>query len=203
MIVLAWRSFSPNRWLSRFSRWFSATQGASALAFRPRRLGVNPAIVPSSRCCRHVLRCAESNPWRRRRAPSWPGWVQPSASRSTRSLDSAVNRRRVGFSGTAGSGIGLAGSPRRWRWWAELQSGYALLPFRPPPPVLFPTPSLLPSVYLLAPSRNKSAGSSLTHYWHEGTRTPKSSISFFLPSFLVLAERLHMWLHTGTASEPI
>ena len=174
MIVSAWRSLAASRWFSRLSRSFSAIKGASGLAFGPRRLGVSPASVPSSRCCRHVLRCDEYRPSRRSRAPSWPGSVQRSASRRMRSLYSAVNRRRTGFSGTAGSGIGFplpaAGAPGpRRRWWAELQSGYALLPFRPPPPLPFPTSLLSPSVlYLLALYCNNQGGSCLTYYWHGG-----------------------------------
>jgi hypothetical protein len=54
---------------------------------------------------RQVVRCDEYRPSRRSRAPSCPGSVQQSASRSIRSLYSAVNRRRTGFSETAGTGL--------------------------------------------------------------------------------------------------
>ena len=48
------------------------------------------------------------------------------------------------------------------------QSGYALLPFRPPPPVPLPTSLLFPSFYLLALYCNNQGGGCLTHYWHGG-----------------------------------
>src|SRR5665647_2580587 len=107
MIVSAWRSLAASRWVSRVSRRFSAIKGASGLAFRPRRLGASPASIPLLRCSRHVLRSDEYNPSRRSNAPSWPDAVERSASWRMRSLYSTRNRRRTGFSETAGSDISL------------------------------------------------------------------------------------------------
>src|SRR5208282_4714156 len=60
-------------------------------------------------------------------------------------------------------------APWRRRWPAELQSGCALLPFRRPPPHLFPTSLLSPSShYLHALYCNNYGGSCLIHYWHGG-----------------------------------
>ena len=64
---------------------------------------------------RQVTRCDEYSPSRRRIAPTSPGPLACSTSRSRRSLYSAVNRRRFGFASTAGSGAQAAatagGSP--------------------------------------------------------------------------------------------
>ena len=56
-----------------------------------------------SRCCRQVVRCDEYRPSRRSSAPTAPGLAHASASRRMRSLYSAVNRRRTGFSATCTS----------------------------------------------------------------------------------------------------
>ena len=49
------------------------------------------------------------------------------------------------------AGLGLLPPPvRRPRWWAELQSGQALLPFRPPPLLVVQSSFRSPSAWLLA-----------------------------------------------------
>ena len=86
-----------------FSRSSSLIRGASAFAFRPRFLDVNPALAISSRCRRQLDRCDEYSPSRRRSAATSPSPLQASASRTIRSLYSALKRRRFAFSLTSGS----------------------------------------------------------------------------------------------------
>src|SRR5439155_1313121 len=56
---------------------------------------------------RHVVRCEEYSPSRRSNAPTAPGVLQASASRTIFRLYSTVNRRRVAFATTS-----IAGPPR-------------------------------------------------------------------------------------------
>src|SRR5207247_5305658 len=93
----------------------SASQGKGALA---KRIGVRqelapasqarffgaPASSPRSRAARHVVRCEEYNPSRRNNAPTAPGVLHASASRTIFRLYSTVNRRRVAFAVTSISG---------------------------------------------------------------------------------------------------
>ena len=63
-----------------------------------------PANSPRSRAARHAVRCEEYRPSRRSRAPTAPGVLQPSASRTIFRLYSTVNRRRLAFATTSTSG---------------------------------------------------------------------------------------------------
>ncbi len=96
-----------------FSRSSSLTRGSSAFAFRPRFLDVNPALAILSRWRRQLERCDEYSPSRRRRAATSPSPLQASASRTIRSLYSAVKRRRFACSLTSGSGTPAASRPAR------------------------------------------------------------------------------------------
>ena len=71
----------------------------------PRLRGANPSSAPASCCLRHAAKCDEYNPSRRNNTAISPGRVTPAASRKTRSLYSAVNRRRRGRSASSGSGL--------------------------------------------------------------------------------------------------
>ena len=68
--------------------------------------------APASRCLRHTDRCDEYSMSPRAAAArrTSPGFEHPSASRTTRTLYSAVNLRRRGRSTNWGSGAGTAGS---------------------------------------------------------------------------------------------
>ena len=57
---------------------------------------------------RHVVRCDEYKPSRRRSRPTSPNSVQRSASSTIRSLYDGANRRRSGLSTTSGSGAAAA-----------------------------------------------------------------------------------------------
>ena len=63
-----------------------------------------PSATPSRRARRHSVRCEEYSPSRRSNAAIWPGSWHPSASFRIPSLYSALNCRRLAFSGTSGSG---------------------------------------------------------------------------------------------------
>ena len=69
----------------------------------PRCFWASPASSPLRRCSRHAFRFEKYNPSRRSRAPISPGLWQASASFSTFTLYSAVNRRRVDFATTSTS----------------------------------------------------------------------------------------------------
>src|SRR3990172_7340880 len=60
-----------------------------------------PANSPRSRAARHAVRCEEYRPSRRSNAPTAPGVLQPSASRTIFRLYSTVNRRRLAFATTS------------------------------------------------------------------------------------------------------
>src|SRR3989338_3445841 len=105
-----WISTNPSarsaRALSRaFSR--SSTLTLSAREFFPLGKGPrfrdNPSSSPRSHCLRHCVRFEEYNPSRLRRAPISTRPLQASASRKTRSLYSAVYRRRTGLAITSTS----------------------------------------------------------------------------------------------------
>ena len=104
MIASACWSRCCNRVFSRSSSCTRRASGCGGAPRRPRFFGASPANAPCSRCRRHSVRCEEYNPSRRSRAPISPGTAQTSASRRMRTLYSAVNRRRWGFSATSGSG---------------------------------------------------------------------------------------------------
>src|SRR3990170_4683332 len=89
------RSFSRRSWAS------SAAWGSG---LRPRRRGARPFNWPASRWRRHLLRCEEYNPSRRKRAPCSP-LAHCSASCRMRNLYSAVKRRRSGFASTSLSSL--------------------------------------------------------------------------------------------------
>jgi hypothetical protein len=128
------RSPSPSRWLgvqrrpSKAASFFCTSTRASARSARfcqraasssssaiflsrgeaicgtgPRFLA-NPANSPRSRAARQVARWDEYRPSRRSRAPTAPGVLHPSASRTIFRLYSRVNRRLVAFDTTSISG---------------------------------------------------------------------------------------------------
>ncbi len=102
---------AKRRWSRAFSRSSSLTRGSSAFAFRPRFLDANPSCATSSRWRRQLDKCDEYRPSRRRRAATSPSPLQASASRTIRSLYSAVKRRRFACSLTSGSGTPAASRP--------------------------------------------------------------------------------------------
>ena len=100
------------RWSRAFSRSSSLTRGSSAFAFRPRFLDVIPTLAISSRWRRQLDNCDEYKPSRRRRAATSPSPLpKASASRTIRSLYSAVKRRRFACSTTSGSSTPAAARP--------------------------------------------------------------------------------------------
>ena len=100
------------RWSRAFSRSSSLTRGSSAFAFRPRFLDVIPTLAISSRWRRQLDNCDEYKPSRRRRAATSPSPLpKASASRTIRSLYSAVKRRRFACSTTSGSSTPAASRP--------------------------------------------------------------------------------------------
>ena len=66
------------------------------------------SATPLRTALRHVVRCDEYKPSRRRSRPTSPGSVHRSASSTTRSLYDGLNRRRVGLSTTSASGAAAA-----------------------------------------------------------------------------------------------
>ena len=70
------------------------SRASGGFPFRPRLAGRNPSSSPASRCRRHVLKADENNPSRRSNAPSSPGFVHRSASRTIPRLYLALNCRR-------------------------------------------------------------------------------------------------------------
>ena len=98
-----------------FSRSSSLTRGSSCFALGPRFCLARPSLAILSRCRRQLLRLEEKRPSRLRIAPTSPGILHWSTSRRMRSLYAAVNRRRLAFSETAGSGTEsatlVAGAP--------------------------------------------------------------------------------------------
>jgi len=107
-------SACSRRWLRRaFSfrrRWFSSVSGL-AVDLRPRFLGVKASNSPCSFWRRQVVRWDEYNPSRRSNPPMAPSSRQASAWATIERLYSAVNWRRLGFSGTSGLGIGTGAAP--------------------------------------------------------------------------------------------
>ena len=100
------------RWSRAFSRSSSLTRGSSAFAFRPRFLDVIPTLAISSRWRRQLDNCDEYKPSRRRRAATSPSPLpKASASRTIRSLYSALKRRRFACSTTSGSSTPAASRP--------------------------------------------------------------------------------------------
>ena len=85
---------------------------SSAFAFRPRFLDVIPTLAISSRWRRQLDNCDEYKPSRRRRAATSPSPLpKASASRTIRSLYSALKRRRFACSRTSGSSTPAASRP--------------------------------------------------------------------------------------------
>jgi hypothetical protein len=76
-----------------------------------RTSGSWPSTPASDSTRRHSTRCDEYSPSRRNNVPISPGRVHASASRTTRSLYSAENTRRLGRSTSSGSG-GPPDAPR-------------------------------------------------------------------------------------------
>src|SRR5439155_15323045 len=106
-----WTSISPSArsrraWSRRVSRSSSAilrSRGSTGFGLGPRARGASPASSPRRRASRQADRCEEYSPSRRNNALNSPGFVHPSASRSTRSFSAAVNRRRAAFATTSDS----------------------------------------------------------------------------------------------------
>src|SRR5437867_801868 len=88
------------RVLSRSRSAIRLSRGSETRRLGPRFFGA-PASSPRSRAARHVVRCEEYSPSRRSNAPTAPGVLQPSASRTIFRLYSSVNRRRVAFATTS------------------------------------------------------------------------------------------------------
>src|SRR5437899_31870 len=82
------------------------SRGSTTRRAGPRFFGA-PASSPRSRAARHVVRWDEYSPSRRNNAPTAPGILQLSASRTIFRLYSTVNRRRVAFATTS-----IAGPPK-------------------------------------------------------------------------------------------
>src|SRR5213594_2342496 len=92
-----------HRLISRSCSASFLSRGSATRRTGPRFFGA-PASSPRSRAVRHVVRCEEYNPSRRNNAPTAPGVLHASASRTIFRLYSAVNRRRVAFAVTSISG---------------------------------------------------------------------------------------------------
>ena len=104
------RAFSSSfsrRVFSRSSLRTFPSSGFRSLGFRP-RLFDSALSDPLRTALRHVVRCDEYKPSRRRSRPTSPGSVHRSASSTTRSLYDGLNRRRVGLSATSASGAAAA-----------------------------------------------------------------------------------------------
>src|SRR4029450_13820707 len=95
-----------HRLISRACSASFLSRGSTTRRAGPRFFGA-PASSPRSRAARHVVRCEEYSPSRRSNAPTAPGALHPSASRTIFRLYSTVNRRRVAFATTS-----IAGPPR-------------------------------------------------------------------------------------------
>src|SRR6266566_6049322 len=91
---------------SRSNSLIRLSRGSTTRRAGPRFFAA-PASSPRSRAARHVVRCEEYSPSRRSNAPTAPGVLPPSASRTTFRLYSTVNRRRVAFATTS-----ITGPPR-------------------------------------------------------------------------------------------
>ena len=103
---------AKRRWSRAISRSSSLTRGSSAFALRPRFLDVIPTLAISSRWRRQLDNCDEYKPSRRRRAATSPSPLpKASASRTIRSLYSAVERRRFACATTSGSSTPAAARP--------------------------------------------------------------------------------------------
>src|SRR5439155_13687581 len=92
-----------HRLISRSCSASFLSRGSATRRTGPRFFGA-PASSPRSRAARHVVRCEEYNPSRRNNAPTAPGVLHASASRTIFRLYSTVNRRRVAFAVTSISG---------------------------------------------------------------------------------------------------
>src|SRR2546426_5245471 len=88
---------------SRSNSLIRLSRGSTTRRAGPRFFAA-PASSPRSRAARHVVRCEEYSPSRRSNAPTAPGVLHPSASRTILRLYSTVNRRRVAFATTSTSG---------------------------------------------------------------------------------------------------
>ena len=107
MIRRAFSSSFSRRVFSRSSLRTFPSSGFRSLGFRP-RLFDSALSDPLRTALRHVVRCDEYKPSRRRSRPTSPGSVHRSASSTTRSLYDGLNRRRVGLSTTSASGAAAA-----------------------------------------------------------------------------------------------
>ena len=107
MIRRALSSSFSRRVFSRSSLRTFPSSGFRSLGFRP-RLFDSALSHPLRTALRHVVRCDEYKPSRRRSRPTSPGSVHRSASSTTRSLYDGLNRRRVGLSTTSASGAAAA-----------------------------------------------------------------------------------------------
>src|SRR5690606_27900279 len=101
MIVSACSRRFSSRVTSRMRRRFSWITSLSGRPLRPRFFAASASSSPRARCLRHALRCDAYSPSRRSSSPMPPVWAKASASRRTRSLYCAVNRRRFAFAVTS------------------------------------------------------------------------------------------------------
>src|SRR5437016_14551049 len=95
-----------HRLISRACSASFLSRGSTTRRAGPRGFAA-PASSPRSRAARHVVRADEYSHSRRTNAPTAPGVLQPSASRTIFRLYSTVNRRRVALATTS-----IAGPPR-------------------------------------------------------------------------------------------
>src|SRR5438093_2261572 len=95
-----------HRLISRACSASFLSRGSTTRRAGPRGFAA-PASSPRSAAARNVVRCEEYSPSRRNNAPTAPGVLQPSASRTIFRLYSTVNRRRVALATTS-----IAGPPR-------------------------------------------------------------------------------------------
>ena len=93
-----------HRVVSRSSAAIRLSRASTTPVAGPRFIGLGPASSPRSRAARQVVRCEEYKPSRRSSAPTAPGVLHPSASRTIFRLYSTANRRRVAFAATSISG---------------------------------------------------------------------------------------------------
>src|SRR5437867_3305880 len=128
-----------HRLISRACSASFLSRGSTTRRAGPRGFAA-PASSPRSRAARHVVRCEEYSPSRRNNAPTAPGVLQPSASRTIFRLYSTVNCRRVALATTS-----IAG-PRRLK--------------RKPPSVAQEAPSSWRSLFALLPVVSRHAGAS-------------------------------------------
>src|SRR5438552_1151211 len=148
-----------HRLISRACSASFLSRGSTTRRAGPRGFAA-PASSPRSRAARHVVRCEEYSPSRRNNAPTAPGVLQPSASRTIFRLYSTVNRRRVAFATTS-----IAAPPRA--------CSNALIALRS----------------CLALDTKLPGGHCLTHIGREGSTTSRDGVSVWTSTRSELVSR--------------